>query len=71
MRVFISEADKQNAKRVALANIAKFYDLRNWQSYNNDKLLEMVLEIPDMPTNFKNYLPTGLLFDEEFHKPVP
>ena len=43
MKVFISEADRQNAKRIALVNIAKFYGIPDWQNDDNVKLEKKVL----------------------------
>ncbi len=38
MKIFISETDRQNAKRVALRNLAKFFDIPNWEYKENDEL---------------------------------
>jgi len=38
MKIFISETDRQNAKRVALKNLARFFDIENWEYIENDEL---------------------------------
>jgi len=38
MKIFISETDRQNAKRVALRNLARFFDIPNWEHKENDEL---------------------------------
>lgn len=39
MKIFISEADRQSARRIAIKNIARFYNLPNWESKPTDELL--------------------------------
>lgn len=39
MKIFISETDRQNAKRVALKNLARFFGIPNWENSENDELL--------------------------------
>lgn len=32
MKVFISELDRQNARRIALMNLANFFNIQNWET---------------------------------------
>ncbi|MGL4955868.1 MAG: hypothetical protein ACRC9X_01660 [Bacteroidales bacterium] len=47
MRIFISEADRESAKRIALKNIARFFNLNNWESKSNDELLDDISKRED------------------------
>lgn len=38
MKIFISEIDRQNARSVALKNIARFFGVTDWEFKSNDKL---------------------------------
>jgi hypothetical protein len=38
MKVFISETDRQNARSVALRNLARFFGIENWEIKSNDEL---------------------------------
>ncbi len=38
MKIFISETDRQNARSVALRNLARFFDIVNWDNKQNDEL---------------------------------
>jgi len=38
MRIFISEADRQNARRIALINIARFFNISDWDTKSSDEL---------------------------------
>ena len=38
MKIFISEEHRQNARSVALRNIAKFFEIPDWDLKNNDQL---------------------------------
>ncbi len=38
MNIFISENDRQNARSVALKNIARFFNINNWEYKSNDEL---------------------------------
>jgi hypothetical protein len=38
MKVFISEQDRQNARRVALVNIAQFFGIKNIETKDNNTL---------------------------------
>jgi hypothetical protein len=40
MKIFISEADRESARRIALKNIARYFNISDWESKTNDKLLE-------------------------------
>jgi sulfur relay (sulfurtransferase) DsrC/TusE family protein len=42
MKIFISEADRQSAKRIALKNIARLYNLQDWDSKSNDELFNEI-----------------------------
>ncbi len=42
MKIFISEADRQSARRIAIKNIARFYNLTDWESMPNDELLNEI-----------------------------
>jgi hypothetical protein len=39
MKIFISEADRQSARRIALKNISRFYNVPDWESKDNGELL--------------------------------
>ena len=55
--VFISEIDRQNAFRVALINVARFYNVPNWEYDDNKTLYDklMVLNYPIIQL-LRNYL---------------
>ena len=38
MKIFISEVDRQNAKNVALKNLARYFNILDWESKSNDEL---------------------------------
>jgi hypothetical protein len=42
MNIFISEADRQSARRIAIKNIARFYNLSDWEVKPNDELLDEI-----------------------------
>ena len=39
MKIFISEIDRQTARRVALRNIARFFGIPDWENKDNNELL--------------------------------
>ena len=47
-KVFISESDRQNAFRIALTNIARFFNISNWELENNQALYNKI-ELLDYP----------------------
>jgi len=47
MKIFISEADRQSARRIALKNIARFFNINEWQSKSNDDLIEDIAALKD------------------------
>ncbi len=38
MKIFISESDRQSARRIALKNIARFFNIKNWETKTNEEL---------------------------------
>jgi hypothetical protein len=40
MKIFITETDRQNARSVALRNLARFFGVDNWEIKNNKELLD-------------------------------
>lgn len=42
MKIFISEIDRQNARSVALKNIARFFGIADWEIKPNDELKEEI-----------------------------
>ena len=38
MKIFISETDRQNARSVALKNLARFFEIKDWELKDNEKL---------------------------------
>lgn len=52
MKIFISEIDRQNARSVALKNIARFFGIDDWEFKSNDELKEEIdaLVIPNAST---------------------
>ena len=38
MKIFISEIDRENARNVALKNIARYFNIRDWEYKSNDEL---------------------------------
>lgn len=52
MKIFISEIDRQNARSVALKNIARFFGIEDWEFKANEELIEDIdaLEIPNVQT---------------------
>ena len=38
MKIFISEIDRENARNVALKNIARYFNIRDWEFKSNDEL---------------------------------
>ncbi len=49
MKIFISENDRQNAKSVALKNLARFFNIREWEYKQNAELYE---ELSYLSTNY-------------------
>jgi hypothetical protein len=47
MKIYISDADKQSARGIALKNIARFYKLSDWEFKSNEELLKEVSELKD------------------------
>ena len=39
MKIFISESDRQNARKTALMNIANFFNIPNWDNKTNNELI--------------------------------
>lgn len=52
MKIFISEIDRQNARSVALKNIARFFGIEDWEFKTNEELKEDIdsLDIPNAST---------------------
>ncbi len=52
MKIFISEIDRQNARSVALKNIARHFDIPDWEFESNDNLKNKIDNIanPDAIT---------------------
>lgn len=52
MKIFISEIDRQNARSVALKNIARFFGVEDWEFKTNEELKEDIdaLDIPNALT---------------------
>lgn len=52
MKIFISEIDRQNARSVALKNIARFFGIEDWEFKTNEELKEDIdaLDIPNALT---------------------
>lgn len=69
MKIFISETDRQNARDVALKNIARFFRVHGWDSKPNDELEEEInaLETPNV-SNLKQSLQNYFkAYDEWFN----
>ena len=47
MKIFISEADRQSARRIAIKNIARFFNLPDWEIKPNDDLLKDISKLSD------------------------
>lgn len=52
MKIFISEIDRQNARSVALKNIARFFGIEDWEFKTNEELKDDIdaLDIPNALT---------------------
>ena len=52
MKIFISEIDRQNARSVALKNIARFFGIEDWEFKTNEELKADIdaLDIPNALT---------------------
>jgi|GEM_PF-3947832 hypothetical protein len=48
MKIFISEADRQSARRIALKNIARFFDISDWESKTNEDLQRDIYSLTDI-----------------------
>ncbi len=49
MKIFISEADRQSARRIALKNIARFFNIPDWESKTNEDLQKDIFSLKDEP----------------------
>lgn len=58
MKIFVSEIDRQNARAVALRNIARYFGIEGWEYKLNDRLKE---EIENLENNEANRLSRFLL----------
>ena len=47
MKIFISEADRQSAQRIAIKNIARFFNLKDWEFKPNEELINDLSVLPD------------------------
>ena len=47
MKIFISEADRQSARRIAIKNIARIYGLSDWESKPNEELLNEIYSLTE------------------------
>jgi hypothetical protein len=47
MKIYISDADKQSARGIALKNIARLFNLSDWEFKPNDELLKEISELKD------------------------
>ena len=47
MKIFISESDRQSAHGIALKNIARFFNIMDWETKTNDELLKDVSSLKD------------------------
>jgi hypothetical protein len=47
MKIFISEADRQSARRIAIKNIARFFNLPDWESKPNEELYNDIAVLTD------------------------
>jgi hypothetical protein len=45
IKVFISENDRQNAFRIALINLARFFNIPNWEYLDNQTLYETLISL--------------------------
>lgn len=69
MKIFISEIDRQNARGVALKNIARFFGITDWEFKSNDELKQEIEAIDNPDANtiiqlLKNYF---IAYDEWFN----
>lgn len=46
MNIVISEVDRQNAKNIALKNIARFFDIQDWEIKSNSQLEDDIYSLP-------------------------
>jgi hypothetical protein len=49
MKIFITETDRQNARSVALRNLARFFDIENWELKKPDELLKELSSLNTEP----------------------
>lgn len=68
MKIFISEADRQSAKRIALKNLAKHFSIPDWESKTNDELYNDLDNLKDnsATTIFKLLKEYFIAYDEWF-----
>jgi len=50
MKIFISETHRQNARRIALQNIARFFKISEWEFKSNEELLEDLSSLKNKDT---------------------
>lgn len=69
MKIFISEIDRQNARSVALKNIARFFNVENWEYKTNEDLKEDIyaLNIPNALTIIQLLQGYFQAYDEWFY----
>ncbi|HVA99602.1 MAG TPA: hypothetical protein VNG53_11965 [Bacteroidia bacterium] len=65
MKIFISEADRQSARRIAIKNIARFYNLSDWESKPNDELLKEIYALSEKSAVQSAFTDKVNLFKEE------
>lgn len=45
MKIYFSESDRQNAQRIVLRNFGQFFEIPNWDSKENEQLLEEISDL--------------------------